>query len=120
MKLVMAISFEHLRFHLPTQNVCTPFTLEVKPVSLALTLRALAQLVKKILSIAIAVNYWYDVDMGLAPVFDVFLNRIESPNTGRTLRCQNLPNEIGMRASVLSKNEVVALRSDCIKTYERK
>ena len=27
------------------QFVCTPFTLEVKPVSLALTLRALAQLV---------------------------------------------------------------------------
>ena len=44
-KLVVPNSLDYPRFRLPSQNVCTPFTLEVKPVSLALTLRALAQLV---------------------------------------------------------------------------
>ena len=44
-KLVVPNSLDYPRFRLLSQNVCTPFTLEVKPVSLALTLRALAQLV---------------------------------------------------------------------------
>ena len=45
-KFVVPNSLDYPRFRLPSQNVCTPFTLEVKPVSLALTLRALAQLVQ--------------------------------------------------------------------------